>query len=77
MVSGDVDLKKALDRLGKQLLETDKETQRVVGKLKNAEFVSKAPPEVIAEHQERVRALSRDRTLLASSESQLRAMLGT
>jgi valyl-tRNA synthetase len=77
VVSGDVDLNKAIDRLTKQLAETDKETQRLDGKLKNAEFVSKAPPEVIAEHQERVRTLSRDRALLASSEAQLRAMLGT
>jgi valyl-tRNA synthetase len=77
MVSGDVDLKKSLDRLAKQLAETEKESQRLDGKLKNAEFVSKAPPEVIAEHHERVRTLSRDRALLASSEAQLRAMLGT
>ncbi|MBH0190352.1 MAG: class I tRNA ligase family protein [Nitrospira sp.] len=77
VVSGDVDLKKALDRLAKQLAETEKESQRLDGKLKNAEFVSKAPPEVIAEHQERVRTLSRDRALLASSQAQLRAMLGT
>ncbi|MBM4127382.1 MAG: valine--tRNA ligase [Nitrospira sp.] len=75
-VSGDVDLKKALDRLAKQLAESDKESQRLDGKLKNAEFVSKAPPEVITEHQERVRTLSRDRALLASSEAQLRTMLG-
>ena len=77
VVSGDVDLKKALDRLAKQLAETDKESVRIEAKLKNTEFVSKAPPEVIAEHQERVRTLSRDRALLASSEAQLRAMLGT
>jgi valyl-tRNA synthetase len=77
MVSGDVDLNKAIDRLTKQLAETEKESQRLDGKLKNAEFVSKAPPEVIAEHHERVRTLSRDRALLASSEAQLRAMLGT
>ncbi|HEY5932799.1 MAG TPA: hypothetical protein VIT63_07770, partial [Nitrospira sp.] len=68
--------KKAIERLAKQLAETDKELQRVDGKLKNAEFVSKAPPEVIAEHQERVRTLSRDRALLANSERQLRTMLG-
>ncbi|HEX5646429.1 MAG TPA: class I tRNA ligase family protein, partial [Nitrospira sp.] len=77
VVSGDVDLKKAIDRLAKQLAETDKESQRLDGKLKNAEFVSKAPPEVIVEHQARVHTLSRDRALLASSEAQLRAMLGT
>lgn len=76
-VEGDVDLKKALDRLLKQIAETDKETQRLDGKLKNADFVSKAPPDVITDHQERLRSLCRDRAMLASSEEQLRAMLGT
>jgi valyl-tRNA synthetase len=76
-VSGDVDLGKALDRLTKQIADTDKETQRLQAKLSQSEFVAKAPPEVIVEHQERVRTLSRDRALLASSEQQLRAMLGT
>ncbi|MBS0182439.1 MAG: valine--tRNA ligase [Nitrospira sp.] len=74
-VADDVDLKKAIDRLAKQITDTDKEFQRVEGKLKNAEFVSKAPPDVITEHQERVQTLSRDRALLADSERQLRAML--
>jgi valyl-tRNA synthetase len=76
-VEGDVDLKKALDRLVKQTEETDKESQRLDGKLSNADFVSKAPPEVITDHQDRLRALSRDRAMLTSSEQQLRAMLGT
>jgi len=76
-VAEDVDLKKAIDRLAKQITETDKELHRVSGKLNNAEFVSKAPPDVIAEHQERVRTLSRDRALLTDSEQQLRAMLAT
>ncbi|MEC4889855.1 MAG: valine--tRNA ligase [Nitrospira sp.] len=75
-VEGDVDLKKALDRLLKQIAEADKESQRIEGKLKSADFVSKAPPDVIAEHHERVHSLSRDRTMLANSEQQLRAMLG-
>jgi valyl-tRNA synthetase len=75
-VEGDVDLNKALDRLVKQIAETDKESQRLDGKLKSADFVSKAPPEVITDHQDRLRALSRDRTMLTSSEQQLRAMLG-
>lgn len=77
VVEGDVDLQKAIERLVKQITETDKELQRVDGKLKNAEFVSKAPPDVIAEHQERVRTLSRDRALLDNSEQQLRTMLGS
>src|SRR4029077_11264830 len=75
-VEGDVDLNKALDRLVKQIEETDKESQRLDGKLKNGDFVSKAPPEVITDHQDRLRTLSRDRAMLTSSEQQLRAMLG-
>jgi len=75
-VEGDVDRNKALDRLVKQIAETDKESQRLDGKLKNADFVAKAPPEVITDHQDRLRALSRDRAMLTSSEQQLRAMLG-
>jgi valyl-tRNA synthetase len=75
-VEGDVDLKKALDRLEKQIAETDKESQRLDGKLNSADFVSKAPPEVITDHRDRLRALSRDRAMLANSEQQLRAMLG-
>jgi valyl-tRNA synthetase len=71
-----VDLQKALDRLMKQIAETDKETQRLDGKLNSADFVSKAPPEVIADHRDRLRALSRDRAMLTNSEQQLRAMLG-
>jgi valyl-tRNA synthetase len=75
-VEGDVDLKKALDRLVKQTEETDKESQRLDGKLNNTDFVSKAPPEVITDHQDRLRSLYRDRAMLTSSEQQLRAMLG-
>lgn len=75
-VEGDVDLKKSLDRLVKQTAETDKESQRLDGKLNNADFVLKAPPEVITDHQDRLRALSRTRAMLTSSEQQLRAMLG-
>jgi valyl-tRNA synthetase len=75
-VADDVDLQKAIERLDKQIMETDKELQRIDGKLKNVEFTSKAPPDVITEHHDRVSTLSRDRTLLADSRQQLRAMLG-
>jgi len=76
-VSGDVDLGKAIDRLAKQIGEADKESQRISTKLNNGEFVSKAPADVIVEHQERLRTLSHDRALLASSQDQLRTMLGS
>jgi valyl-tRNA synthetase len=75
-VEDGVDLQKALDRLVKQIEETDNESQRLDGKLKSVDFVSKAPQEVITDHRERLRALSRDHTMLTSSEQQLRSMLG-
>jgi valyl-tRNA synthetase len=75
-VSGDVDLQKAVDRLDKQLSEIEKESQRLNGKLNNPDFVSKAPPEVIADHKDRLRALAQDHSMLISSEQQLQSMLG-
>ncbi|HSB45210.1 MAG TPA: valine--tRNA ligase [Nitrospira sp.] len=77
VVSGDVDLKKALDRVVKQQDEQEKEMGRLKGKLGNQEFVAKAPPDVILDHQTRLHSLQHDQTMLASSEQQLRAMLGT
>jgi valyl-tRNA synthetase len=76
VVSGEVDLKKALDRIVKQQDEQEKEISRLNGKLGNQEFVAKAPPEVIADHHNRLRSLRNDQAMLASSEQQLRAMLG-
>ncbi|MEO5864929.1 MAG: class I tRNA ligase family protein, partial [Nitrospiraceae bacterium] len=76
-VAGDVDLNNALDRLIKQQSEQTKEIERLEGKLRNQEFAAKAPAEVITDHQERLTNLRRDQTMLASSEQQLRTMLGT
>ena len=76
LVAGDVDLNKALDRLLKQQSEQTKELERLEGKLRNQEFTAKAPPEVITDHQDRLASLRRDQIMLASSEQQLRAMLG-
>jgi valyl-tRNA synthetase len=76
-VSGEVDLKKALDRIVKQQDEQQNEMRRLEGKLGNQEFVAKAPPDVILDHQTRLRSLQHDQAMLTSSEQQLRAMLGT
>ena len=76
VVSGEVDLKKALDRIVKQQNEQEKEIGRLNGKLGNQEFVAKAPPEVIADHHSRLRSLRNDQAMLASSERQLRTLLG-
>jgi valyl-tRNA synthetase len=75
-VTGDVDVQKALDRIVKQKDEQDKEIARLRGKLANREFTTKAPPDVIADHQQRLRSLQGDHAMLVSSETQLRAMLG-
>jgi valyl-tRNA synthetase len=75
-VSGEVDLKKALDRLVKQREEQEKDIARLTGKLDNQEFVAKAPAEVLTEHRTRLRRLQHDQAMLASSEQQLRALLG-
>ena len=69
-------LKKALDRLAKQREEQEKEIGRVTAKLENQDFVAKAPAEVLTEHRTRLRSLQHDHTMLASSEQQLRALLG-
>jgi valyl-tRNA synthetase len=75
-VEGDVDLGAALARLGKQHVETAAEVKRLESKLANAEFVRNAPAEVVADHRERVRLLGHEQNMRASSESQLKGMLG-
>jgi valyl-tRNA synthetase len=76
VVTGDVDLKKALDRLVKQREEQAKDIAKLTGKLKNEDFVAKAPAEVLTEHRTRLRSLEHDQAMLLSSEQQLRALLG-
>ncbi|HET9846099.1 MAG TPA: valine--tRNA ligase [Nitrospira sp.] len=76
VVSGDVDLKKALDRILKQREQQEKDMTRLQGKLNNQEFRAKAPTDVLAEHEGRLTSLQNEQALLASSERQLRALLG-
>ena len=54
-----------------------KKIMRLEGKLRNQEFTAKAPPEIITDHQHRLKSLRQDHVMLASSELQLRTMLGT
>ncbi len=74
-VLGDVDLKKAMDRIVKQRDEEAAEAKRLQGKLGNAEFVDKAPPEVVVDHRQRLVAITQNHSLLESSLQQLTAML--
>ncbi len=75
VVEGDVDLQKALARIGKQRAEGATEAQRLEAKLKSVDFTSKAPPDVVAEHQERLTVLQRDQAILLSGEEQLHAIM--
>ncbi len=74
VVGSEVDLQKVLEQVVKRRGESEKEAQRIDAKLANADFTGKAPPEVVAEHEQRLRTLHQDHALLASSEQQLRAM---
>jgi valyl-tRNA synthetase len=75
-VEGDVDLQKALDRIVKQRSDAEKEANRIEGKLASVNFTEKAPPDVVAEHHDRLKTLRRDAAILVSSETQIRSMLG-
>ncbi len=74
-VEGDVDFRKALERIKKQRDENTKESSRIEGKLGNTEFTAKAPPEVVVEHKHRLQALRQEQEMLASSERQLQEMM--
>ncbi|CAI4031782.1 Valine--tRNA ligase [Nitrospira tepida] len=74
-VMGQVDLQKALARIAKQRDDEALERTRLEGKLKNQEFVAKAPPEVVAEHQQRLVLIQDNQAILDSSLTQLTNML--
>ncbi|MBI3602926.1 MAG: valine--tRNA ligase [Nitrospirae bacterium] len=74
-VEGEVDFESLLQKIQKQHKDNQQETKRLEGKLGNVEFTSKAPPEVIQEHRDRVRTLQQESRLLDSSERQLRTMM--
>jgi valyl-tRNA synthetase len=74
-VMGEVDLQKALSRVAKQRDEEALERTRIEGKLKNQDFVAKAPPEVVAEHHQRLALIQENQAILDSSIRQLTSMV--
>ena len=74
-IEGEVDLKKALDRIRKQTQAKQKEATRLQGRLASVDFTAKASPEVIQESKERLEALTAELSLLSSSEQQLQKMV--
>jgi len=73
-VEGDVDREKVLGRIRKQRDETTKDMKRLDGKLANAEFIAKAPADVVGEHRERIAMLTHELAMLDSTERQLEDM---
>ena len=74
-IEGDVDLKKALERIRKQTVAKQKEATRLQGRLASADFTAKASPDVIQESRERLEALTAELSLLSSSQQQLQKMV--
>ena len=74
-VEGEVELDKVLGRLRKQQDEAAKEIKRLETKLATADFVAKAPPEVVGEHRDRIAMLTHELAMLGSSDRQLQDMV--
>ncbi|MEC4674393.1 MAG: class I tRNA ligase family protein, partial [Nitrospirota bacterium] len=75
MIEGEVDLKKSLQRIKKQLGSKQKEATRLQGRLSSPDFSAKASPEVIQESQDRLHNLKLELSLLSSSEQQLQQLI--
>ena len=75
-VEGEVDLQKAVTRIGKQLQAKEKELTRLQSRLATPDFTAKASAEVIKESQSRIEMLTQELALLDSSINQLNEMIG-
>ena len=54
-LKGLLDVDKELQRLNKELVNMQKEVDRLVGKLNNAGFLAKAPADVVEKEQEKLK----------------------
>ncbi|OGW70808.1 MAG: hypothetical protein A3A88_09440 [Nitrospirae bacterium RIFCSPLOWO2_01_FULL_62_17] len=75
LVEGDIDLREALLRISKQKQDSSKEFERTEAKLSNAEFMAKAPEDVVVEWRRRLVRLRQEQDMLANSERQLQGMI--
>jgi valyl-tRNA synthetase len=73
-VAGAIDLGAELARLERDLAKTEKERKGLAGRLDNAAFVQKAPPEVVAKDRARLAELDDKLTRLHDSRTRLRAL---
>jgi valyl-tRNA synthetase len=66
-----VDLRKEKERLGKEIGKLDAELAKIAAKLTNANFLTKAKPEVVEEQRERHVDVTRDRDRLRTAYDRL------
>jgi valyl-tRNA synthetase len=66
-LEGLLDVKLEKDRLAKELVKIEKEIASLSGRLQNTGFVSKAPPEVIVEHQKQLKELENRAVRISTS----------
>jgi valyl-tRNA synthetase len=70
-LSGLVDLSKEKDRLARELAKVEKDLATLGKKLSNADFIARAPAEVVAKDKERTAELEAAKTKLASALKEL------
>lgn len=70
-MSGVIDVASEQARLDKELKKLDPEIMKYEKKLTNQGFLAKAPPEVVAEQQERLEALKAERAKLGEAAARL------
>ena len=74
-IEGEVDLRKSLQRIKKQLDNKQKEAARLQGRLSSSDFTAKASSEVIQETKNRLQNLTLELSLLSSSEQQIQQLI--
>jgi valyl-tRNA synthetase len=70
-LEGLVDLQQEIVRLDKEIKRLGVEVDKAKGKLANANFVANAPPEVVAQEQERIARFGTEREQLAARRARL------
>jgi valyl-tRNA synthetase len=69
-----IDKEAEIARLGKEIDKLAKEVNRLSGKLNNANFVDKAPAEVVAKEQEKLAVQQQAQTKLEEQLATIKAM---
>ena len=72
-IAGLIDVAQEQARLKKEIAKTDAEIAKVVSKLSNEAFVSKAPPEIIEENRERQASFKTAKAKLTEALNRLSA----